>query len=116
MHLRSLNTGDSEGVPSTALREITLLKGLHHSAIVELQDVIYTEERLYLVFEYLDIDLKKYIDACTSKLDPNLIKVHNKIITTFIAFLLIAAQCIKHTLRSRYFSCIWKNKLHFRAT
>lgn len=73
--LRSLNRGDSEGVPSTALREISLLKGLHHSAIVELLDVIYTEERLYLVFEYLDIDLKKYLDKCKRKLESDLIKV-----------------------------------------
>lgn len=72
---RNLNRGDSEGVPSTALREICLLKGLHHPAIVELLDVTYTEDKLYLVFEYLDYDLKKYIDLCTTRLGPSLIKV-----------------------------------------
>lgn len=75
MFYRAINRGDSEGVPSTALREICLLKGLHHPAIVELLDVTYTEDKLYLVFEYLDYDLKKYIDLCSSRLDPFLIKV-----------------------------------------
>ena len=28
-----------------------------------LQDVVHSEKRLYLVFEYLDLDLKKYMDS-----------------------------------------------------
>ena len=54
------NRGESEGIPSTALREICLLKGLRHSNIIELLDVICKPPSLYLVFEYLEIDLKKY--------------------------------------------------------
>lgn len=29
-----------------------------------LQDVVHSERRLYLVFEYLDLDLKKHMDSC----------------------------------------------------
>lgn len=31
---------DNEGIPSTALREISLLKGLKHPNIVDLLDII----------------------------------------------------------------------------
>ena len=54
---------EDEGIPSTAIREISLLKELKHPNIVRLHDVIYTEKSLTLVFEYLDQDLKKLLDA-----------------------------------------------------
>ncbi|CAI8617825.1 unnamed protein product [Vicia faba] len=60
--LRKLEKED-EGVPSTAIREISLLKEMQHRNIVRLQDVVHSEKRLYLVFEYLDLDLKKHMDS-----------------------------------------------------
>jgi cyclin-dependent kinase len=58
---------EEEGVPSTALREVSLLQMLSHSIyIVRLLCVEHVEKNdkpmLYLVFEYMDTDLKKYID------------------------------------------------------
>jgi len=64
---------EDEGVPSTAIREISLLKELQHPNIVSLNDVVHNDSKLYLVFEFLDQDLKKYMDSVT-KLQPNLIK------------------------------------------
>uniref|UniRef100_M1BLC9 cyclin-dependent kinase n=1 Tax=Solanum tuberosum TaxID=4113 RepID=M1BLC9_SOLTU len=55
---------EDEGVPSTAIREISLLKEMQHGNIVRLLDVVHSEKRLYLVFEYLDLDLKKHMDSC----------------------------------------------------
>ncbi|KAL8547489.1 hypothetical protein ACS0TY_006998 [Phlomoides rotata] len=56
---------EDEGVPSTAIREISLLKKMQHGNIVRLQDVMHSDKRLYLVFEYLDLDLdlKKHMDS-----------------------------------------------------
>merc|ERR1711976_485967 len=67
---------EEEGVPSTAIREISLLKELQHPNIVLLQDVIMQESRLYLIFEFLTMDLKKYLDTIPQKefCDPNLVQ------------------------------------------
>jgi serine/threonine protein kinase len=53
---------EEEGVPSTAIREISLLKELRHHNIVQLKDIVHTEKKLTLVFEFMDLDLKKYMD------------------------------------------------------
>ncbi|KAH8510942.1 hypothetical protein POPTR_004G133500v4 [Populus trichocarpa] len=66
---------EDEGVPSTAIREISLLKEMQHGNIVRLQDVVHSEKRLYLVFEYLDLDLKKHMDSSPEFAnDPRLVK------------------------------------------
>merc|ERR1719429_762834 len=61
---------EDEGIPSTAIREISLLKELQHPNIVRLCDVVHTERKLTLVFEFLDQDLKKLLDMCDGGLDP----------------------------------------------
>ena len=53
--------GFSEGVPATAIREITLLKELNHPFIVSLQRVLSGRRRVYLVFELLAEDLRATI-------------------------------------------------------
>ncbi|KAF7814577.1 cell division control protein 2-like protein C [Senna tora] len=60
---------DEEGIPPTALREVSLLQMLSQSLyIVRLLSVEHVDKAmnkplLYLVFEYLDTDLKKFIDS-----------------------------------------------------
>ena len=53
---------EEEGVPSTAIREISLLKELNHRNVVSLLDIVHTRGKLYLVFEFLDVDLKGLMD------------------------------------------------------
>jgi len=65
---------EEEGVPCTAIREISLLKELSHPNVVSLYDVIHTEKKLTLVFEFLDQDLKKYIDDNGGRVEPAVVK------------------------------------------
>ena len=58
-------------MPSTAIREISLLKELQHPNIVSLKDVLMQEAKLYLIFEFLTMDLKKYMDTNVPKVGPS---------------------------------------------
>ncbi|KAK3853208.1 hypothetical protein Pcinc_040238 [Petrolisthes cinctipes] len=62
------------GVPSSALREICLLKELKHKNIVRLHDVLHSDKKLTLVFEHCDQDLKKYFDSLNGEIDPDIVK------------------------------------------
>ena len=59
---------EDEGMPSTALREISLLKELQHPNVVGLCDVQQDNHKLYLIFEFLDKDLKRHIDSVSGHL------------------------------------------------
>ncbi|KAL9554687.1 negative regulator of the PHO system [Mucor atramentarius] len=61
--LKEIHLDAEEGAPSTAIREISLMKELKHPNILRLMDVIHTESKLMLVFEFMDQDLKKFMDA-----------------------------------------------------
>lgn len=69
---------DDEGVPSTALRECSLLQILRHPNIVPLKDIIFEpsylndnrndntntkQSLLYLIFKHSDSDLRRFIDS-----------------------------------------------------
>merc|ERR1712032_94762 len=62
------------GVPSTAIREIALLKELSHPNVVKLLDVFCRPNKLVLVFEFLDEDLKKYMKARGGKVESKTVK------------------------------------------
>jgi serine/threonine protein kinase len=69
---------EDEGVPSTAIREISLLKELTHCNIVALLDVIhvgnYKANKLYLVFEFCDTDLRHYMDRQKGTMPVSLVQ------------------------------------------
>ena len=65
---------EDEGIPSTAIREIALLKELQHENIVRLVNVLHTDKKLTLVFEFLDQDLKKLLESTPNALPEEQIK------------------------------------------
>lgn len=58
---------ENEGIPATTIREIFLLKNLRHSTIINLMEVIHNDDRMYLVFEYVETDLKRLIDQSNAR-------------------------------------------------
>ncbi|CAG8569171.1 9890_t:CDS:2 [Paraglomus occultum] len=88
---------DDEGVPSTAIREVSLLKEMNNDNIVKLLDIVYQDNKLYLVFEFLDMDLKRYMDNIPKEhvMDPQEIKK--------LAFQLVTgvAYCHSHRIIHR---------------
>lgn len=77
---------DDEGVPSTAIREISLLKALNHFNVISLKDVIHDETKLYLIFEYLDHDLKKFMNSQHSPLPSMTVKSYVYQILSALAY------------------------------
>jgi cyclin-dependent kinase len=56
----TLETTESQGVPAISVREISLLKEMKNPNIVKLLNVVYADgHKLYLVFEFLDLDCKE---------------------------------------------------------
>jgi cyclin-dependent kinase len=64
---RALTTSDEEGVPPTTLREISILRTVSECEyIVKLLDVVSAKTKsgksiLYIIFQYLDCDLKAFM-------------------------------------------------------
>lgn len=54
-------TEDAYGIPETALREVTLLHDLKHDNVMSLYRISCNAHRVYMVCEYLDLDLKQYL-------------------------------------------------------
>merc|ERR1712176_1090382 len=86
--------GEDEGVPSTSIREISILKELRHENIVKLIDVSLEEEQLFLIFEYLSMDLKHFLDSKKrekTKLTPDMVKSYT--------YQILQAMCYCHSRR-----------------
>lgn len=80
-----------EGVPSTAMREISLLRELQHKSIVRLFDIVIVDNSLYMVFEYLNMDLKKLLDKKKAIFTPQLVKSY--------LYQMLDSICFCHTNR-----------------
>ncbi|KAL4152608.1 Cyclin-dependent kinase 2 [Phytophthora ramorum] len=65
---------EDDGIPSTALREISVLRELEHPNIVSLLDCLQEDGKLFLVFEFMDKDLKRHMEHKLGKLEPAQIK------------------------------------------
>jgi cyclin-dependent kinase len=90
---------EDEGVPSTAIREVSLLKELNGDHIVRyvtsnserssltlamrrLLEIVHADTNLYLVFEFLDMDLKAFLETARKDqrvIPPTLVKVRHKL-------------------------------------
>ncbi|MCP9266462.1 Cyclin-dependent kinase 1 [Dirofilaria immitis] len=60
--IKMIDLDEEEGIPATTVREISLLHELQHPNIVSLNKVIFDEHQIYLIFEFVEMDLRRYID------------------------------------------------------
>ena len=69
--LKRMNIAPEEdGIPATTVREVCILKEMSHENIVQLKDILFQMPKLTLVFEYVEHDLKKYMDLKGPVLQP----------------------------------------------
>ncbi|CAL6106451.1 Kinase [Hexamita inflata] len=54
---------DEEGIPGTAIREISLLRELNHENVVKIRRVICQNRKVYIMFEHCEMDLRKFMNA-----------------------------------------------------
>jgi len=62
-----------EGIPSTSIREIALLKEINHKNVIKLHNVVHSQHRLTLVFEYCDWDLRRFMQSRDELTDEDII-------------------------------------------
>ena len=75
--MKKLRFGSSadDGIPATAIREISLLREMRHPNIVKLTEIVLgADQKLYLIFEFLAMDLRKFLDSSLDGLTPGLTK------------------------------------------
>lgn len=53
---------ETDGLSSSTVRETTLLMRLNHENVVKLEDAVFERDRMCLIFELLELDLRKYLD------------------------------------------------------
>lgn len=69
-------SSEEEGIPASSIREISLLKELSpYENIIELYQAIHLSNKLYLIFELCDMDLKDYM-----KKNSNISLLNKKVI------------------------------------
>mmetsp|Transcript_10970 Transcript_10970/g.24162 ORF Transcript_10970/g.24162 Transcript_10970/m.24162 type:complete len:407 (-) Transcript_10970:150-1370(-) len=78
------DVGD-DGVPSTAIREVAVLKTLRHRNVVALLDVCCCPGQLDLVFEFVEVNLRQYMKRFSMQLQP-------KVVTSLMHQLLLALE------------------------
>uniref|UniRef100_A0A7E4W8L4 cyclin-dependent kinase n=1 Tax=Panagrellus redivivus TaxID=6233 RepID=A0A7E4W8L4_PANRE len=73
--LKEIRLEHDEGAPCTAIREVSLLRNLKHANVVTLHDIIYTNRILTLVFEYVEHDLRDYMEEVDNMIVLNNVKL-----------------------------------------
>ena len=88
------------GVPCNVIREISLLRELDHTNVVQLLDIIQASPGgLYLVFEYVTHDLKTYMDLFQTSDDiTERVGLNVQTIRSFLRQIIAGVGCC-HTYR-----------------
>lgn len=77
---------EEEGVPSTTIREIAFLKELQHPNVVCLRDVLHCNRKLHLVFEFVEQDLRRHLEAESGYIPQTRVRSYIQQILTGLLF------------------------------
>lgn len=66
---------ETDGLSSSTVRETTLLMRLNHGNVVKLEDAVFERDRMCLIFELLELDLRKYLDNFPDSLPEQTVRV-----------------------------------------
>ncbi|CAL5220168.1 g2134 [Coccomyxa viridis] len=77
---------EKEGFPITAIREIKLLKNLHHANIINLREIVRSQTHkcnnfkgsIYMVFDYMDHDLTGLMERLNHRIPTRQMKCYMK--------------------------------------
>lgn len=70
-----------DGISAVNIREICFLKTLKHPNIISLQSVVLSENSLDLIFEFMNYDLRTYIDMFSILPDQTIQKILHQILS-----------------------------------
>jgi serine/threonine protein kinase len=68
---------EEDGIPSSVIREMSVLRSLHHPNIIEFKEAVYENGLLSLVFEHLHATLRSYISHGGNRLPLDLIQSYS---------------------------------------
>lgn len=69
---------EDDGIPGNSLREISILQSVEHPNIIAMREVICEEGHINLVFEFMDRDLRNYLERMKAKpISPGLIQSYS---------------------------------------
>lgn len=77
-----------------------MLRNLKHANIVTLHDIIYTEAILTLVFEFMEHDLREYMEEVDGMICMNNVKVNFNL---FNIFFCVVLNCTNFFLNLAFF-------------
>jgi serine/threonine protein kinase len=65
---------EEAGIPVNSFHEISILKHLKHPCVVEMMEIVRTGSHLELILEFLERNLRLYLDSTRTPLNPALVQ------------------------------------------
>lgn len=78
---------EEDGITSSTVREIAVLKALNHINVIHIRDVIQDDSKIILILEFMDRDLKKHLARSKRPMPFELIRSYSYQLICGIAYL-----------------------------
>ena len=65
---------EEDGIPASSIRELSILSRIQHINFVTLRDIIYDNEKITMIQEQLEMNIREYLARKKNKIDPRLLR------------------------------------------